>query len=118
MELILERIAKRKTYTIGKLSIKTLPQPLPVREGSGQSQTQNPAQELSTPLEWSESNTESSTRTIYAPPSQGGDGGESVFLRHPGTHLARLHPRRPQGKGALGHPRRSLRRGHLMESEV
>ena len=50
MELILTRIAKRKTYTIGKLSIKTLPQPLPVREGSGQSQTQNPAQELSTPL--------------------------------------------------------------------
>ena len=44
MELILERIAKKKEYTIGKLW--TLPQPLPVREGSGQTQ----AQELSTPL--------------------------------------------------------------------
>ena len=34
MELILERIAKRKTYTIGRLYIQTLPQPLPVSEGS------------------------------------------------------------------------------------
>ena len=53
MELILERIAKRKTYTIGKLYIvekKTLPQPLPVREGSNYPANQNSANELSTPL--------------------------------------------------------------------
>ncbi len=34
MELILERIAKRKTYTIGRLYIQPHPQPLPVSEGS------------------------------------------------------------------------------------
>ena len=38
MELILKRIAKRKTYTIGRLYVQTLPQPLPVREGSDYSQ--------------------------------------------------------------------------------
>ena len=46
MELILERIAKRKTYTIGRLYIQTLPRPLSVSEGSDYSQLQ----ELSTPL--------------------------------------------------------------------
>ena len=35
MELILERIAKRKTYTIGRLYIQTHPQPLSVSEGRG-----------------------------------------------------------------------------------
>lgn len=39
MELLLERIAKRKAYTIGRL--KTLPQPLPVRDGSGLTQAQD-----------------------------------------------------------------------------
>jgi hypothetical protein len=40
MELVLTRIAKRKAYTIGRLSIveKTHPQPLSEREGSGQTQ--------------------------------------------------------------------------------
>jgi len=33
MELILKRIAKRKSYTIGKLYIKTHPQTPPVRKG-------------------------------------------------------------------------------------
>ena len=46
MELILERIAKRKTYTIGRLYIQTLPQPLSMSEGRDYSQLQ----ELSTPL--------------------------------------------------------------------
>ena len=50
MELILERIAKRKTYTIGRLYIKTHPQPLPEREGSSYSQDENLADKLSTPL--------------------------------------------------------------------
>ncbi len=47
MELVLTRIAKRKTYTIGRLAIKkTHPQPLSESEGSGQTQVS----ELSTPL--------------------------------------------------------------------
>ena len=50
MELILERIAKRKTYTIGRLYIKTHPQPLPEREGSSYPVSQNLADKLSTPL--------------------------------------------------------------------
>ena len=54
MELILERIAKRKTYTIGRLYVQTLPQPLPVREGSDYSQgekaTVSSAAEHSAPL--------------------------------------------------------------------
>ena len=50
MELILERIAKRKTYTIGRLCIKTHPQPLPEREGSSYPVSQNLADKLSTPL--------------------------------------------------------------------
>ena len=50
MELILERIAKRKAYTIGRLYIKTHPQPLPKREGSKSSQDENSANKLSTPL--------------------------------------------------------------------
>ena len=50
MELILERIAKRKTYTIGRLYIKTHPQPLPEREGSSYSQDENSTNKLSTPL--------------------------------------------------------------------
>ena len=51
MEMILERIAKRKGYTIGRLYIqKTLPHPLPVREGSSYLGSQNPANKLSTPL--------------------------------------------------------------------
>ena len=50
MELILERIAKRKTYTIGRLYIKTHPQPLPKREGSKCSQDENSTNKLSTPL--------------------------------------------------------------------
>ena len=53
MELVLTRIAKRKTYTIGRLYIvekMTLPQPLPVREGSGYPASLNSANELSTPL--------------------------------------------------------------------
>ena len=55
MELILERIAKSKTYTIGKLYIqKTLPQPLPVSEGSNYPASQNSANEQSTPLHYRE----------------------------------------------------------------
>ena len=50
MELILERIAKRKTYTIGRLYIETHPQPLPEREGSSYPVSQNLADKLSTPL--------------------------------------------------------------------
>ena len=50
MELILERIAKRKSYTIGRLYIKTHPQPLPEREGSSYPVSQNLADKLSTPL--------------------------------------------------------------------
>ena len=50
MEIVLTRIAKRKTYTIGRLSIKTHPQPLPVREGSGQTQGDKTTAELFTPL--------------------------------------------------------------------
>ena len=54
MELILERIAKRKTYTIGRLYVQTRPQPLPVREGSDYSQgekaTVSSAAEHSAPL--------------------------------------------------------------------
>ena len=50
MELVLERIAKRKAYTIGRLYIKTHPQPLPGREGSRYSQDENSANKLSTPL--------------------------------------------------------------------
>ena len=50
MELVLERIAKRKTYTIGRLYIKTHPQPLPKREESKCSQDENSANKLSTPL--------------------------------------------------------------------
>ena len=46
MELILERIAKRKTYTIGHLYIKTLPHPLSMSEGSDYTQ----AYGLSAPL--------------------------------------------------------------------
>ena len=52
MELILTRIAKRKTYTIGKLYIKeqTHPQPLSEREGSEYSQ----GQQVSMPLHYRE----------------------------------------------------------------
>ena len=54
MELILKRIAKRKTYTIGRLYVQTLPQPLPVREGSdysqGEKSTAPSAAEHSAPL--------------------------------------------------------------------
>ena len=50
MELILERIAKRKAYTIGRLYIGTHPQPLPEREGSSYPVSQNSANKLSTPL--------------------------------------------------------------------
>jgi hypothetical protein len=49
MELILERIAKRKTYTIGRL-YEAPPRPLPSREGSNYSQGQTTAAEVSTPL--------------------------------------------------------------------
>ena len=60
MELILERIAKRKTYTIGRLYIqKTLPQPLPVSEGSNYPASQNSANEQSTPLHYREGTGES-----------------------------------------------------------
>ena len=50
MELLLTRIAKRKTYTIGRLYIMTHPQPLPEREGSSYPVSQNLADKLSTPL--------------------------------------------------------------------
>ena len=49
MELILKRIAKRKTYTIGRL-YTTYPQPLPKRDGGNYSQGQTTAAEVSTPL--------------------------------------------------------------------
>nr|MCR5472129.1 DUF5675 family protein [Prevotella sp.] len=54
---VLTRIAKRKTYTIGKLYIKekTHPQPLSKREGSEYSQ----GQQLSTPLSHREGKGES-----------------------------------------------------------
>jgi hypothetical protein len=48
MELILERIAKRKAYTIGRLYTtyqqETFPQPLPKREGGNYSQGQTSAE--------------------------------------------------------------------------
>ena len=62
MELLLQRIAKRKDYTIGHL--KTLPQPLPVREGSGQTQDN----ELSTPLPHREGTGESLLCDTLEPP--------------------------------------------------
>ena len=52
MELILTRIAKKKSYTIGKLSLT--PNPSPRGEGSGYQQAQKPAAGLSTPLSFGE----------------------------------------------------------------
>ena len=53
MELILKRIAKRKTYTIGRL-YTTYPQPLPKRDGGNYSQGQTTAAEVSTLLPFRE----------------------------------------------------------------
>ena len=76
MELILERIAKRKTYTIGRLCIRR------------------------------------QVIDEYLPGIE-----DQYFLRHLGTHMARLQEWRLQGKRPVGHSRRPLCSGYLVESE-
>ena len=66
MELILTRIAKKKSYTIGRLSLT--PSPSPKGEGSSYQQAQKPAAGLSTPLSFGEGSGERLLCDTLEPP--------------------------------------------------
>jgi predicted Zn-dependent peptidase len=75
----------------GKLIMKlkkTLPQPLPVREGSSYNLPSGECSDNQSVILSSGEHTD--YKSIYSPPSQGGVGGGSLFIRHRGTHQAHV----------------------------